>query len=165
MDDKNLKGTQLRDLDFELWVLIRQTSTALFRARQRELKPYGVLPRQAAVLQAICSIGKKSTPSKVSRWVFREPHTVSSMLNTMQKEGLITKTRDLEKRNLVRISLTPKGKEIHRQARKRKDVHNIIGHLSQEQRQQLKSALNVIIDEAIKRAGISHKRDFPPVEG
>ena len=159
------KDPRSRDLDFELWVLIRQTSTALFRARRRALKPYGILPRQAAVLQAIQSIGKEATPAKISRWVFREPHTVSFMLNVMQREGLITKTKDLERKNLVRVSLTPKGREIYHYVRKREEIHKTIGCLSQEQRKQLRSLLNVVIDEAIKQAGISQKRDFPPAEG
>jgi len=126
-------------------------------ARGRELVQYDISPRQAAALAAIQAIGSKATPAKVSRWLCREPHTVSSLLSRMEGEGLVRKTKDLDRKNLVRITLTEKGKKAYAQSLGRESIHEIMSALSKEDRQQLSSCLEKLRDKTLLVLGKSKK--------
>ncbi len=62
------------DQDFNLWVLLTRAREAMGKARKKELFPYGVSHREAAVLYVVQSIGGKATPAEIARWQAREPH-------------------------------------------------------------------------------------------
>ena len=89
-------------------MLLNQATDATLRARQKELDRYGISAAQAAVLFIIQAIGEKATPAEITRWLFREPHSVSGMLSRMEKQGLVRKVKDLDGKNLVRIAMTEK---------------------------------------------------------
>ncbi len=84
-----MKNSTSPDTDYDLYRLLAQTRTLLSRVREKELYRYGILGRHAAALQAIQAIGDKATPAEVSRWLCREPHTISSLLGRMEEKGLI----------------------------------------------------------------------------
>ena len=84
------------DQDYNLWVLLHQAKDAVFKAREKELSQYGISAMEAAALFIIQAIGDKATPAEISRWIFREHHTVTALLSRMEKKGLITKVKDLE---------------------------------------------------------------------
>lgn len=86
-----MKNYSFVDQDYELWVLLHQPRDAVFKAREKELSPYGISTMQAAVLFIILAIGNEATPTEISRWLLREPHSVSNLLSRMEKEGLVTK--------------------------------------------------------------------------
>ena len=75
--------------DFYLWVLVYQVQDAIFKARGKELSQYGVTARETATMHAIHSMGGKATPAEISRWTFREHHTVTALLGRMEKKGLV----------------------------------------------------------------------------
>ena len=97
------------DQDYELWVLLHQACSPMARARDDELGPVGISRMQAAVLFIVRAITAPATPAEVSRWLFREPHTVSGLLNRMEKHGLVRKIKDLGRKNMIRIVITEKG--------------------------------------------------------
>ena len=157
-----MKNSLFDDQDYNLWRLLGQTRQACFKARQKELAQYGISTRQAAVLFSIRAIGDKATPAEISRWLIREPHSVSELLTKMEKRGLVTKVKDLDRKNLVRVMLTDKGREAYHQSTKRESVHEILSCLSKEERQQLWSGLKALRDKAMKEIGIEYEMPFPP---
>ena len=76
------------DPEYELWVLFHQACDAMARAREDELRKFGISRIQAAVLFIIKAIEGPATPAEISRWLFREPHTVFRLLKRMEKQGL-----------------------------------------------------------------------------
>lgn len=142
------------DRYYDLWALLAQTRDAIFKARQKELRRYGTSATQSAALFAIQAIGDKATPAEISRWLFREPHSVSGLLSRMEKEGLVRKTKDLDKKNLVRVELTEKGYGAYHRSMRQESIHKIMSSLSAEQCQQLTSCLQTLRDEALKELGI-----------
>jgi DNA-binding MarR family transcriptional regulator len=145
------------DADYNLYRLLAQTRTMLSRIREKELYRYGILARNAAALQAIQAIGDKATPAEVSRWLCREPHTVSSLLVRMEEKGLIKKTKDLDKRNLVRITLTEKGLLAHKRTTERKSIHELISSLSKKEQKQLTTILEKLRSKAMEKLGIEYR--------
>jgi DNA-binding MarR family transcriptional regulator len=150
------------DRDYNLWVLLRQTRDAMVKARERELEKVGISSIQAAVLFTIQSIGTEATPAEISRRLVREPHSVSGLLNRMEKQGIIRRAKDLPKRNMVRVVVTDKGREAYEQSTKRLSMHEIMAALSEDERNQMWGYLEKLRDKAMKLAGIGYELPFPP---
>lgn len=136
-----------------LWLLLLRTRDSISNARSIELRQYGVSSREAGTLIAIQSIGKKATPAKISRWLYRKPHTIAGILMRMQKKGLIRRNKDLEAKNMIRISMSEKGKKAYNNAVKRESINEIFNVLSDEEKDNLYSSLTKIMDAALKETG------------
>lgn len=149
------------DEAFNLWVLLQQAKDAVYNARDKELSQYGISPREAATLRAITMIGKSATPTKLAEWVYRRPPTILGILRRMQKKGLLKLTKDVKVRNVVRISLTPRGKRIYEDAKKRESLHSIFISLDEKTYRQLELGLIQVRDNALKLSGDTIHRPFP----
>lgn len=146
---------------YKLWWLIFQTRHVLMLCSDQELSPYGISNIQAATLFVIDSIGPRATPSEIARWLFREPHTVSVVLGRMKNKGLLTMSKDLEKRNQIRVTLTEEGKELRRRISRRKSIGRILGTLTDSECAQLWSSLDKLRMRGLKTLGIGHPPPFP----
>jgi len=152
-----MKNISPVDEDYNLWILLHQTTDAVLRARQKELDQFDISVIEVGVLVVIQAIGEKATPSEISRRIFREPHTVSALLNRMEKKGLVKKTQDLDRKNMVRVSITEKGRQAYDKSTKRKSIYKMISSLSEEERQQLRSCLEKLRNKAFKELTVEYK--------
>ena len=159
-----VKNFSSSDKDYNLWTLLGLTRDAIQRARQKELAQYNISSRQSAVLFIVRAIGDKATPAEISRWLFRESHSISDLLSRMERQGLVRKVKDLDRKNQVRIELTQKGHEVYQQSYKRESIHRILSFLSEEQRKQLGSSLQTLRDKALEEIGVEYEMPFPPSE-
>jgi DNA-binding MarR family transcriptional regulator len=149
------------DQDVKLWVLLHQTRDAAYKVTEKELRPLGLSPMEAGVLFVVNATGERATPAEISRWLFRESHSVSGLLDRMEQKGLVKRNKDLEKRNLVRISLTDKAREIADSYLGTKTLHRILAALTEEQRQQLGQSLQILRDTALADLGFERALPFP----
>lgn len=138
------------DKDFYLWHLLNYTQYVIGKARQKELARCDISPRESAVFLALQAIGKEATPAKISRWLLREPHSISELLSRMENAGLIRKVKDLTRKNMVRVVLTDKGCEAQNKGSTLVTIHKIMSSLSEEERQQLNSSLRILLHSAQK---------------
>ncbi len=145
------------DPDYKLWVLLHQTRDAIRKARERDLRQVGISFIQAGVLACVKSLGNSATPANLSRWLLRERHTISELINRMVKEGLVRKVKDLDKKNLVRVALTDKGEQAYENSIKRESIHKIMSSLSEEEHRQLNLCLRKLLDKTLKELGIDIK--------
>jgi DNA-binding MarR family transcriptional regulator len=152
-----MKNISPVDEDYNLWVLLHQTTDAVIRARQKELDQFGISFIEVGVLVVIQTIGEKATPSEISRRIFREPHTVSALLNRMEKRGLLRKTKDLDRKNMVRVTITEKGRQAYDKSTRRKSIYRMISSLSEEERQQLRACLEKLRNKAFKELTVEYK--------
>jgi len=150
------------DKDYNLWVLLHQVSDIIFNAREAELQEYNLPATQAEVLFVIKAIDDKTTPAQISRMIFRRPHSVSGIIDRMAKAGLVKRAKDLDRKNLVRVTITEKGQQAYKQALKRKSVQKIMSSLSEAERQKLKSLLETLRNKGLKELGIDPKKLPPP---
>ena len=150
--------------DYMLWWLILQMRRSLYKARAKELAKYSLTPEKSAVLFIIKVIGYRATPAEISRYLLREPHSVVGLLQRMERQGLIERFNDLERKNLVRVALTEKGEETYSFTANLESVHRILSCLSKEDRQQLKGYLERLRNKAIEELGESKPPKFPPVQ-
>jgi DNA-binding MarR family transcriptional regulator len=68
----------------------------------------------------------------------------------MEKRDLVRKSKDLPRKNLVRIELTEKGKATLRQTAKRESVHRMFASLAKEEKDCLEPILDKLMKEALK---------------
>jgi len=148
------------DEDYTLWFLLRQACDAALRARDKELSRYGISVEEAAVLFVVQANGERATPSEISRWLFREPHSTSGLIIRMEKDGLVRKLNDLERKNMLRVVMTEKGREAYEKSTARKSIHRLMSSLSEDERQLMRSCLETLRNEALKE--LSVERKAPP---
>jgi len=99
---------------------------------------------------------KEGTPAtKIGPLLGMEPTSMSRMLNSMEKEKLITREKDLIDKRSVKIKLTEKGKEKRQIARKVvKKFNNVI--INEIEEEKLKAFFEVAseINSIIERKNI-----------
>ncbi|MDR9459901.1 MAG: MarR family transcriptional regulator [Dehalococcoidia bacterium] len=134
----------------ELWALLSQASNALGRVADSELSQVGISMMQAAVLVFVKNSKEPVIPAHISRWLFREPHTVSQLLMRMEKQGLVKRTKNLDRKNQVRITLTEKGEKAFQQQSEMRGIGRILSVLTPEECNKLGASLKKLRDEAIK---------------
>jgi len=116
---------------------------------------------QAAVLLLVKGAQEPVTPAKLSRWLFRQPHTVSGLLNRMEKQGLVNKSKDLERRNLVRVTLTKKGEQAYQQQSDMRVIRKVLSSLSSKERDNLKAYLRTLREETLEELVVKRQLPFP----
>ena len=122
-----------------LWGRLFLATTLVERAREVELSRVNISLIQAMVLYALKLSPEPLTPSKLARMLCREQHSMSALIDRMEKQGLIQKKHDLSPKNLVRVVVTEKGEEAFQRQRSVNAVSNITSSLTREEREALGS--------------------------
>ena len=151
----------LEDRDFASWVFMSRTRDAILRSRVKELQKHNLSARQSSVLIVLEELDDKATPAEVSKWVFRESHSVSNFLIRMERDGLIKRVKDLDKKNMIRIEITDKGREAVHEAKKMESVHKIMAVLSDEEHQQLMAITQKLWNKSLEELRIKNRLIFP----
>ena len=159
MQMKSISKVTLRDSlsmdeDTKVWVLLSETADVVLRAWQKELNQYGISPVEAATLWVVQVLDEMATPAEISRWILRKSHTVSELVNRMAKGGLVRKTKNLRRKNSVRVCITDKGKQVYNHARQREAIHTAMSVLHEEERKQLMASLEKIRSSGLKQLGL-----------
>lgn len=137
--------------DYKLWSALLQTRDALMKLREKEVAKFGLLPKESRILFIIQLLGKKATPTVISKFLFRERHSISELLTRMEKKGLIRRVRDLDRKNWVRVELAQKGIKVYNQTSDLDPVREIISCLSREEHEQLMLCLQKLRAAAVKK--------------
>lgn len=145
------------DKDYTLLTSLLQVSDILFKIRERELLSQNLSAPAAEILFLVDAMGENVTPAKITRMMLREPHSVSGLLVRMEKHGFIKRTKDMERKNHIRITLTAKGERALKQVMKLEGTTDIIARLSTEQQKQLKAALTALKEAGKKELRLSPK--------
>jgi DNA-binding MarR family transcriptional regulator len=158
------EGIPAVDTPVALWTLLRRTTHLIGKSRQRELAKYGISVDASAALVSISMLGRQAIPATMSRYLFLERHSVSQLLTRMEKEGLVRRVKDLERRNYVRVELTGKGTDAFRKASKNRSAKQMVSALTEEEQRAMWTSLAKLRDRAIKRLDIRKPILFPPSE-
>jgi len=134
-------------------MLLVGARATMWKARDKELRRYGLSVMKATVLFTIDALKHYTTPAEISRWIYRKPNSVSMLLSRMERDGLIEKVSDLDRKNLVRAVMTPKGEEVLLQASKRETIDRIMSCLSDDEAKRLYQSLEKIIDCSLRELG------------
>lgn len=131
-----------------LWARLFMSAKVVERAREIELSRVHISLIQAMVLYALKLSPEPLTPSRLARMLCREAHTMSALIDRMEKQGLVKKKHDLARKNLVRVVVTAKGDEAFQRQRSVNTVTNITNSLTKKERE----ALGTCVDKLRLRA-------------
>ncbi len=161
--NKNTRKRSLYDIpsvNMGLWVLLDQTRDLVAKARELELRHYNLTRAQAAVLYILLFENKGLTIAEISNWNMREPNSVLSLVNRMEKTGLIQKS-STPHGNKILISVTEAGRKLYNNL-SRQSMEMIFSSLSEEEKQQLKSLLVKVRAKSRELLGMDFRPPFLP---
>ena len=153
---------QIEDEEYDLWILISRVYHVIAKLRKMELSEYNIAPTQSYILLIIKALGNQTTPTELSKFVYQERSSVSDILNRMEKQGLILKTKKSGEKKRVVVTITKKGEESLRISRNREYLHRVMSSLTDEERQQLVLYLEILRDNAINELSVREKEILPP---
>jgi DNA-binding MarR family transcriptional regulator len=153
-NDKPLGRNTEPDADYRLLARLRQATDAVYSIRQRELKQFNITPEQVGAMHLIHTFGNQANAFELSKVLNRKPSTMTVLLRRMEREGLIKKTMDKRKKNMIRLSLTGKGTECYKKGLELRLVGNVFRCLSHQQKEQLCSLLEQLRDAALESQNI-----------
>ncbi|MCJ7606078.1 MAG: hypothetical protein MUO19_08640 [Dehalococcoidales bacterium] len=154
MPQKDRDSDEALTDSYRLFHLLRQTSDAVHKTREVELKKYNITPEQAGALVCIHSLGDKATPAELSRWLFRERNSMNILLNRMYKLGMIDKKKNSNRKNSIKLSLTKTGYQAYKHASEFNAFASIIEALPLKKRTQLWKLLQTIRLKVFEDLGI-----------
>lgn len=135
--------------DFRIWVALTRARDLVIKARGVELASHGISAVETQVLLLVHDAPEKPTPAELCRWVLRQHNTVSALLRRMEKKGLLVRSRDREKRNQWRISLTEQGEREWQWATQINAIRFVMSDFSPSNKEALETFLTKIGDKAL----------------
>jgi len=140
----------IREQDFYLWVKLYRTVNAMLKVRKKELRRCGLSLAQTSVLHVVHTSDNRVTPAEISRELIRDPNTVTEILISMEKDGLLKRVKDLPRKNMIRVELTEKGHGSYKETTRGQSVSKMLSVLLKEEQQQFISYLNRIMSKALE---------------
>jgi DNA-binding MarR family transcriptional regulator len=117
-------------------VLIGCTAQEIDNFVERTLKAFGISRAQLNVLHFLDTEPvEKMTVNQLREVLIDDSPNVSRILNKMVDKGLVKKERQADDQRVVHITLTEKGRQLHKQADQKIIGHNV--KLSPRECQQL----------------------------
>lgn len=159
-EQKKKVVSPIDDPYLSLWVLFDQTRDTIAKARELELDHYKLSRVQVAVLYTLMSENRGLTISEIANWNVREHNSVLSLVNRMDKLGLVKKMRNANA-NKVKILLTEKGRKLYTNAT-RLSLEMIFSILSEEEKEKMESILKKLRTKSRELLGIGYKPPFLP---
>ena len=99
------------------FILFVQTADAVLKyADTLFYKKAGLSVIKFVVLQILATNRGTMIPSEVARWTLRERHSITTLVDRMKRDGLVTAERSDRGRRFVSITLTDKGRKVLTQA-------------------------------------------------
>ena len=89
--------------------LVSRTHLAWTRRVARNLAPFGLNPKNAYVLRQLVARAVMS-PSDIAELVYADRPTTTSLLDTLERNGWITRQRNPDNRREVQVRITPAGR-------------------------------------------------------
>jgi len=118
------------------------------------MSKFGISAIQSAVMLISKMLGKRATPTEISRWLHRKPHSISMLLDRMENAGLVNKVKDLERKNLVRVVMTEKGRDLYQKSLlSRATVYGIMNTLDKDELYQLVTILEKLVKASDSNVG------------
>ena len=107
-------------------VLLGCTAQEIANFVERELKEFDISREQLSVIHYLDTAEvDKMTVNELRETLIDDKPNVSRILNKMVEKGLVRKERQTDDQRVVYVSLTEKGRKLHKQADEKITGHNV----------------------------------------
>ena len=158
---ENIRTTKKNDTEINLYILLDQTDSIVTNAVELEIKHLKMTQPQVRVLTMLSREDKPVTLDELANWTLKEFNSVSTLINRMEKKGLVKKTKtngDLK----TYVTLTEKGSELYHKQVTERSIHLIFDKLSVQEKKQLESTLKKVRDTTRDLLGLDYRPPFLP---
>jgi DNA-binding MarR family transcriptional regulator len=156
----NKKNFKLDTYTRNLFVLFDQTRDILIHAVELELKQSKINFAQTKVFYILTREKNGVTQADLSKWLLRNLNTVSTLINKMEEEGLVKKTKNKQD-GKVYVTLTQKGSAVWDEVSERA-IFLTLSALSEEEKGQFKALLKKLRAAIRNMLGLDFKPPFLP---
>ncbi len=158
---ENIRTTKKNDPEVNLYILLDQTDGIVTSAVELEIKHLKMTQPQVRVLTMLSREDKPVTLDELANWTLKEFNSVSTLINRMEKKGLVKKTKingDLK----TYVKLTEKGSELYHKQVTERSIHLIFEKLTAKEREQLESILKKVRNTTRDLLGMDYRPPFLP---
>lgn len=107
-------------------VLVGCTAQEIANFVERALKEFNISREQLGVIHCLDTAeADRMTVNELRETLIDDSPNVSRILNKMVEKGLVRKERQLDDQRVVHISLTEKGRKLHKQADQKITGHHV----------------------------------------
>lgn len=147
---------RLKDVDHEdrilrTFILFVQAGDVTIRyANSHFYRKEGLSVIKVIVLQVLAANGGTMTPSEIAEWTFRERHNITTLIDRLKRDGLVSVERNNRDKRFVNVSLTAKGRKVLKQAMPvaREIVNRVMLSISEGDTIPLEKSLRVLRQNA-----------------
>ncbi len=98
------------------WLLIHQSHNLLKKLENAVFAQTGLTARQHSILLALKNLKSPVTITSIAHWLDRNSNTISMLVDNMEKEGMVSRLRDMPDRREVRLVITERGEQQFKSA-------------------------------------------------
>ncbi len=141
-------------------LLLRRAWYGLNQAFRRRITHLGITPDQFTVLRTLLE-NEGITQRELTQLMTSDPNTVASLLERMEKAGLLERRKHEQDRRALRIRLKPSGKNKYEEAREIAVAlqTEILATLPQTKREEFLEHLALVADTCKTAAAKLPKRE------
>jgi DNA-binding MarR family transcriptional regulator len=158
---ENIRTSKKNDREINLYILLDQTDSIVINAVELELKHLRITQPQVRILTVLSRENRPVTLEDLASWTLKEFNSVSTLINRMEKKGLVKKTKksgDLK----TYVILAEKGSKLYHNDVTERSIHLIFEKLSEEEKKQLKDLLKKVRNITRDLLGLNYKPPFLP---
>ncbi|NMA01065.1 MAG: MarR family transcriptional regulator [Clostridia bacterium] len=101
----------MQNKEIEIWMLLRKVLAVAQRIAEEDLRKYDSTPSQFGILLNLAE--ENLLPmSELSKQAACVNSNITSIITRMEAKGLVQRNQDQRDRRIVKVELTPKGKEL-----------------------------------------------------
>jgi DNA-binding MarR family transcriptional regulator len=160
-DVEKIRISKQNDPDINLYIILDQADSIVTSAIELEIKHLRMTQPQARILTMLSRENRPVTIEELANWTFKEFNSVSTLINRMEKKGLVEKKKkegDLK----TYIVLTDKGSDLFLNQVTEHSIHMIFDKLSEQEKDQLHAILKKVRDTASGLMGLGYRPPFLP---
>jgi len=129
-------------------MLLGLTINMIAKALQEQVKESGLTAVEYELLILVKELGNQAIPAELSRILLRKPPATTTLLNRMEKSGLVKRKAHPDNKKIKIVVMTKKGQQALETAGKRNVLPDIIGTLPEQKFKELWDLLEEIKERA-----------------
>lgn len=113
---------------------------------ERQLSKYNINRSEYILLDVLKETGTSLRPSDLKIWLHLAKHTITMLINSLERKGLVQRRIDDSDRRSLQVSLTSRGWELTGQIMpvRRQVVHEVMSCLPEEQIEKMDAWLETL---------------------
>lgn len=156
---ENIRTSKKNDPEINLYILLDQADSIVTNAVELELKHLQMTQPQVRVLTMLSREDRPVTLDELANWTLKEFNSVSTLINRMEKKGLIKKIKK-EGELKTYVVLTEKGSDLYHKNVTERSIHLIFEKLTTNEQQQLHYLLKKVRDTTRDLLGMDYRPPF-----